>query len=306
MQWSRYYEIAPLSRKYIYIPTQESRELGKKIIKTIRTQWTPPDYFYHMRKGGHLSAITVHTQYSNLYPRFSVFDISGFFGQVTKNKAVRALKNFVPYETAEKWAYLSTVKKPFDHQRTLPYGFLQSGDIASLVLDRSYLGNEFRKISREKHIKISVFVDDIILSSPDADLLTFYSNCLLNAAQKSRFTFQKKKTICNVDEIDIFNIHCKHDLSLDFLIPKFGDFEEILVNHPSDPRVVFGVVDYMLKVNSESTFIFLENLIDRQILSKGHMLDTFIQKVRANSSMNIRDLLKKCCFSEKQEDELPF
>lgn len=306
MQWSRYYEIEPHSRKYIYIPTQESRELGKQIIKTIRNQWNPPNYFYHMKKGGHLSAIKAHTQYSNLHPRFSIFDISGFFGQVTRNKTLRVLKHFVPYETAEKWAYLSTVKKPFDHQRTLPYGFLQSGDIASLALDRSYLGNEFRKISQEKNIKISVFVDDIILSSPDSDLLSFHSDNLLVAAKKSNFALKQEKTICNVDEIDVFNIHCNQDLSLDFLIPKFENFEKTLVNYSSDPRVVFGIVDYMLKVNSNSTFIFLEYLLKKGIFPQGHFLNRFVQNKNLNPSINLRDLLKNCCFSKKQEDELPF
>lgn len=305
MQWSSYYELTPGSNKYIYIPTNQSRELGKIIVETIRKRWTPPAYFFHLRKGGHLAAIKHHIDQSCNPRKFSVFDISGYFGQVTENKLCRVLKNFVSFKKASQWAHDSTVRKPSENKRTLPYGFLQSGDLASLVLDRSYLGCEFRKIHQNPNIKLSVFVDDIIVSSSDPILLDQASIAIKDAAKLSNLKLNQDKTCCNVDEIEIFNIHCNQNFCLSFSQEKLNKFEKIIENHYTDPRVVFGVINYMLNVSTNDTIGFVNKIIDKYPYLSESSIELFSEKIKHPSSTPLKEHLRSACF-HNQKNEIPF
>lgn len=295
MQWLRYYELSPGSQKYIYIPTDESRTTGSEIINILKDRWKKPEYFYHFRAGGHLSAIKVHF-YNGEPCQFSVFDLSGYYRQITRSKLVRVLKKYVGYERALDWAQKSTVLQNGDLGRSIPLGFVQSGFLASLVLDNSCLGKTLREINKTPNIRISVFVDDIIISSQDHELLSFYSQKIKQASKKSNLTLHNRKTFCNIDSINIFNLSYTSGTEIDFCEDRVNNFKEILVNNCYKKFVVFGVIMYMLKVNPKRTLSILDSIVQEKGISKTGILGKFYYEHKIKENQNIIETLRKVCF----------
>jgi hypothetical protein len=126
----------------------------------ILRRWRVPHYFYHLRSGGHLAAVKAH-----LHNRcFSTLDISGFFDSVTRSKICRALPH-IGIDRRKAWeiAQQSTVEK-MPGSFSLPYGFVQSPVLASLALDRSGLGRRIAVLARSNQVRLSCYVDDLVLS----------------------------------------------------------------------------------------------------------------------------------------------
>ena len=124
-------------KKWIFCPTNKSKEKGYKFVLQILEKWAPPSYFYHLRPGGHIAAIKAHQ--NNKY--FCKIDISNFFTNIRKNRVLRSLKKikFSP-NSARHISEWSTVNSKDDRLlRILPYGFVQSQLIASVCLDCSAL-----------------------------------------------------------------------------------------------------------------------------------------------------------------------
>jgi hypothetical protein len=147
--------------RWIYVQTDDERAAATHLLAVLRKYWAPPKYFYHLRKGGHLSALQQHA-HDNF---FAVLDIEGFFGSVTKNKIARALKNIgFAWQDAVTVAHRSCVQEGV--KRILPFGYVQSPMLASIVLNKSALGSALEAVKKQG-LNVSVFMDDIILSHPD-------------------------------------------------------------------------------------------------------------------------------------------
>lgn len=107
--------------KWVYVPSELTRSEGIKILNSLSTKWTPPVYFYHFRKGGHIEALKVHLD--SYY--FAYIDLKGFFNSTSRSRVSRALKEFYSYEQARNIAKMSTIKNPTDSRlaHILPFGF---------------------------------------------------------------------------------------------------------------------------------------------------------------------------------------
>lgn len=201
-KWLTRFELKP--GRWVYVPTADSVSIGKQLKAAIEKRWTPPPYFYHLRAGGHVAALQAHVN-SKAFLRLDIHD---FFGSIGRSRVGRALTGLFSRAVANDWAHASTVRHPSEKARTfIPFGFVQSPILASICLAESALGTELRKLSRSRKVRVSVYVDDIILSSKDLSAL---SDSLLEAltlvAARSRFTFSAEKTQGPSPAIKAFNI----------------------------------------------------------------------------------------------------
>ena len=296
MFWVRYYEISPGSNKYIYIPTEKSRAIGSFIIENLQSKWEKPQYYYHFRKGGHLAAIKTHLS-TEKARTFSIFDLSGYYNQITRSKLIRVLKKYVGYEQAQEWATQSTLIHKGSRQRVLPLGFVQSVFLASLVLDNCRLGFVLREISSQKDMKVSVFVDDIIISSVNKKRVSYYSKKIQEAARKSNFTFQTKKTFCNVDDIRVFNLYCSQGINLDFSKDRLDSFRAALIENLDNKFVVWGLLAYMMKVNPNTTKSLINSIVQEIGINNSALLGECYYKYQLNPQLELWAALRQVCFA---------
>ena len=61
--------------------------MGAKIKTQVEGVWTAPDYFFHLRAGGHVRALQVHMGQTS----FLHLDIQDFFGCVNRSRVTRCL-----------------------------------------------------------------------------------------------------------------------------------------------------------------------------------------------------------------------
>ena len=193
------------SGRYVYIPTQQARVLGDQIQETVLKRWKPAGLFYHLhRRGGHVAAMRRHG--GSRY--FARRDISHFFGSVTRTKVARALRDIgFDNKTAFEIASASVVSSEIG--KHLPYGFVQSPVLATLALERSALGS-FVIGKTPGHLVVTIFADDIMMSSDNESSLREYGEALDESAAVAKFAFGSEKTaICELT-VEAFNCLIKH------------------------------------------------------------------------------------------------
>jgi hypothetical protein len=244
-KWSTKFELKP--GKWVFVPTREMAKFGKEIKLAIEGWWAPPPYFYHLRAGGHVAALKAHLGHS----MFLRLDVQDFFGSVSRTRVTRCLKKKFGYEKAREWANASTVTHPSHAKRTmLPFGFVQSPILASLCLAKSSLGSCLSKVYRNKDLAVSVYVDDIILSSRRPDVLDEgFLGGLRTAAERARFAFSAEKAQGPSPTIKAFNIElCKESVRIDE--ERMKAFVEALNKSESQPQRA-GIVSYISSVNAD-------------------------------------------------------
>ena len=199
-KWLNRFELKP--GRWVYVPAADARASGTAIKVEVERLWSPPDYFYHLQSGGHVAALRSHLGSSIFFKA----DIQNFFGSINRTRVTRCLKSKFSYKVAREWAVASTVQDPGSTNMTLPYGFVQSQLLASLCLSESALGRVLHRISRKDGAAVSVYVDDIVVSTRDAALLEkLYADVVL-AADRSRFTLNPAKSTAPSPQISAFNI----------------------------------------------------------------------------------------------------
>ena len=227
----------------VYVPTDEGRNFGNSVVQNVLKNWRPPSHFFHFRRGGHVAAVRHHIE-STVFARL---DIQSFFGSVTRSKLTRALRSLgMSNADALEIATQSTVAKPSPgHGRSLPFGFVQSPVLASLALDRSALGGCLRT-GRPGHIRLSVYVDDIIISGADEAHVRVYVEQIERAASLSRYTLSRAKSRVAVPSVKAFNL----DLSCSDLrvTPERMDAFSQIERTP-DQAKERAVVSYVASVN---------------------------------------------------------
>jgi hypothetical protein len=188
----------------VHVPTKYGLTRGYEIVDAVLARWRPPAYFYHFRPGGHVAACRHHLT----NPCFARLDIKSFFGSVTRTKVHRALRRIgVSQDDAFAFASTSTVLREGERGRyALPFGFVQSMVLASVALDRSLVGQRLLAAHRP-HIKVSVYVDDIILSARQMAPLLEYVNVLVATANAAGFQFNPSKTLEPSIFTEAFNIN---------------------------------------------------------------------------------------------------
>lgn len=251
-KWSQRFEIKP--GRWAYVPTEESVEIGKQVKKHIFSNWTSPPYFYHLCAGGHVSGLRVH-QENEL---FCKLDLADFFGSINLTRVTRVLKSQLCYEDARHWAKWSTVKDPGNKQSHLPFGFVQSPAIASLVLYSSHLGTLLSELANSSDITVSVYVDDILISGNNSTKLTEVYNALLDASVQSNFKVNHSKIHSPKAELSAFNLQLKNG-ELKVLENQFEEFCKAL-STTDNLCIQRGILSYVSKV-SQSQRKILESLI---------------------------------------------
>lgn len=190
--------------KPIFVPNDFSKSLGKKLVREVTKKYTFDKFIYHFKEGSHVLALHRHRE--NTF--FCRVDIHRFFYSVKRNRLKRILKA-VGIPKPEYYAKWSTVKNPFEGGGyVLPYGFVQSPMLATLILAESPIGTFIRDLPET--IDASVYMDDLCLSGNDELELREAFAKLKEAVAGAGFNLNKEKTREPAKQIDIFNCSLEH------------------------------------------------------------------------------------------------
>lgn len=243
-KWSTKFELKP--GKWVFVPTPEAAEQGAAIKKSIEENWKIPTFYFHLCSGGHVEAIRSHLSHKF----FAHADVQDFFGSINRSRVTRHLREWFPYPIAREMANASTVQHPDIAKRfILPYGFVQSQAVAGLCLDRSKLGRYLTKLSNNPKLAVSVYVDDIIVSSNDEGLCLSVLDEMEKAASESKLTLNPKKKEGPAEMITAFNIEIKKD-SMQLSEERLQRFIDAFMGADSEHQRQ-GIMSYVKSVNGQ-------------------------------------------------------
>lgn len=195
------YRFESANGKPVYVPSAAGRKIAKQLLKKLKRRFEPDPFFYHLHKGGHVAALHIHRQKKY----FARLDLQNFFYTISRNRIARALQQIgIPGgEFLAKW---STVKNQFAPPAyALPYGFVQSPMLASLVLSQSAVGEYLREI--DGLIVVSVYVDDISISGNNKRVLQRAYRKIRRKIAESNFVINEEKSFEPALAMDLFNCH---------------------------------------------------------------------------------------------------
>lgn len=246
-RWSSKFEIKPGS--WVFVPTDNQVLYGGHVKTSIETRWQPPAFYFHLRDGGHVKAL--HSHVNHKY--FLHLDISNFFGCINRSRITRNLKGIFSYDIAREVALKSTVKDPDNslNKFILPFGFVQSPIIASMCLAKSCLGKYLSFINREKEYSVSVYMDDIIVSSDNESRLELILDKVIPISDRSRFFLNKEKQEGPSSRVTVFNIELSHHL-LSITDKRLDEFKEAYVLAENE-HVKNGIFGYVESVNNKQS-----------------------------------------------------
>lgn len=154
--------------KWFFVPNERCVRRGDRILKFFSKRVSFPSYYFHYQKGGHVAAL--HAHIANTL--FFKIDIQNFYYSIARMRVTRALRHW-RYPGAGTFSKWSCVLNPtaLGPKHALPIGFVQSPLLASLVLMQSPVHDAIER-ARSKGVCISVYLDDLIGSHTDRELLT--------------------------------------------------------------------------------------------------------------------------------------
>lgn len=226
--------------KFAYVPTAQNRLVGLRHVSHIRSKWSPHSSFFHFQKGGHVAAMRLHV--GSEY--FLKFDIADFFPSVHRNRIIKCLKKVgYSFYEAESFAVFSTVRSKSCNKFVIPFGFTQSSLLASLDLYFSNLGKFLFNLPIS--VSLSVYMDDIILSSNDKALLTQIASGCVDAFLESGYKVNQRKSVLTpTSAVSAFNIILqKNGLSLNEKKIEFFENEMAKKANPLYSRAIWGYVN---------------------------------------------------------------
>lgn len=216
-----YFEIKP--GKFVYVQHPDFRVVASRRLMVAKRKWRAPHNYFHFRKGGHVAALREHE--SNIY--FGRLDIQNFFSSVTKNKSIRSLKKIgFSFIEAQEFASESVVN--IGGKLVLPYGFIQSPFLASLSLAHSDLGNCLRRL-QNTDIKITVYMDDILISSNSSELVSSAMKAIEHAADNSLMRINPSKRLGPALMVEAFNVDLSNN-ALRIADLKFAEFCQRMID----------------------------------------------------------------------------
>jgi len=193
--------------KPVFVPTKIGRRIGREIKEAVEGTFAFDPIYFHLRRGGHVAAMHHHRDNHS----FACIDISNFFYSISRRRVQSALDR-AKVGNARFYAKWSTVVSPFgDPQYALPYGFVQSPILASLVVATSDLGRHL--LGLPASIKVGVYVDDISLSSDDETELQRAYDSILGVIASDGLAVSPAKLRPPAHEIDIFNCDLAHGMA---------------------------------------------------------------------------------------------
>ncbi len=187
--------------KPVFVPSDEGRKIGRELKRKLERRFDPPEFYFHLRDGGHVAAIHAHR--AKKY--FARVDIENFFYSISRNRVARALRH-LNMAGSERYAKWSTVKNPYGNPSySLPYGFVQSPILASIVLAQSPLGALLNELA--ERVLVSVYMDDIAISSNNLRNLERAFRKIRRKCKESKFPINEAKSCAPGLEMELFNCH---------------------------------------------------------------------------------------------------
>lgn len=194
--------------KPVFVPSDLGRRIGEDVKKQVEIAFCFEDTYYHLKKGSHIAALHAHR--NNLF--FCKVDIKNFFYSVARNRVVKALCS-IGIKSSAHYGKWSCVRNPYDEPTyALPYGFVQSPVLATLVLEKSEAGKKIRQLAQT--VTVSVYMDDIALSSNDLTILDQKYHELIQAINAANFNVNNQKCVTPCEKMTIFNCSLKKDETL--------------------------------------------------------------------------------------------
>lgn len=151
-----------INYREIYKPDSQLKSLLKSINKRILAKGHFPTTIHCGPKG---RSIVTATKYHKNFTHHVSLDINAFFDKVTMNATNIALKNAGFNERVANIIIQASIE-----DNRLPQGFPTSSILSALVISISL--EDFYKIFDKKMIILSVYADDILLSSNNKEVLT--------------------------------------------------------------------------------------------------------------------------------------
>ncbi len=188
--------------KPIFAPSKLGERIGLDIKAQVEAAYQFDSFVYHLKKsGGHVAALHAHRDHQY----FARIDIKRFFYSIARNRVQRCLSE-IGILRSRHYAKWSCVKNPYlAPAYCLPYGFVQSPVLATLVLMSSTVGCCLRQLEAERTVTISVYMDDISLSSDNERALQSAFENVLLALKSANFEVNDTKVRAPSAKMDIFN-----------------------------------------------------------------------------------------------------
>lgn len=236
------FELGRGSGKYVYVQTEEYKRYGRQLIREIRTRWTPPSFYFHLQRGGHVEAARIHRNSTF----FAHLDLKRFFNSCRRSRVVRALIK-IGYSRVEALQISTDSLVGPKGRQSIPYGFSQSPILATACLHFSALGSEIGRIDEEGGC-ISAYVDDLIVSGLDEHSVSALVERLIRAADRAGFTIAHEKSSGTQPAISPFNLALAHNV-LEIGSDQLAEFEARLASTTSE-AVREGTLRYASFVNA--------------------------------------------------------
>jgi len=234
IQFQNYDYSFKINGKPAFAPSGLGRRIGKDVKDRVERAFHFEDFFYNLRKGGHVAALHAHR--SQKY--FAKFDIENFFYSIARNRVARSLRS-ISVSRAGHYSKWSCVKNPYKiPSYALPYGFVQSPILAALVLAQSPLGDALRKLSGS--VTVAVYVDDISLSSNDLPALCDAFEEISMAFAPSSFKANDAKTVEPCEVLSVFNCYLSMGRAM-VLTERIAEFYA----SPRSPASIAGFQSYV-------------------------------------------------------------
>ncbi len=230
----------------VYVPTAKGKARGAEIKAAVENLWTPPSYYYHLQPGGHVAAVRQH----HGAPWVASLDLKRFFDHLSRARVHRAMKK-LGFSQHDAWeiACDSVVdKNPPKRHFSIPFGFVQSPILASVVLSKSALGHALRNC-RASGITVTVYVDDISLSADNELAVNDAIAQLDDAAKLSGFQFNPDKTQGPAATVRSFNIEFGSG-QMKILPDRLAEFEVAL--RTANEAKIGGILGYVASVSDAS------------------------------------------------------
>jgi|CXWL01.1.fsa_nt_gi hypothetical protein len=193
--------------KPVFVPSERGRRIGQELKELIESKVAFEPIFYHLAKGGHVAAI--HSHRNNVF--FAKIDLRNFFYSISRNRVARALHE-AGVSKVRHYAKWSCVKSPNESPAyALPYGFVQSPILATLVLRDSALGQLAIRLADT--VTTSIYLDDIAISSNDRPALESAYSSLVLAVDKSNFEINETKAVGPTSKMTLFNCELTYALT---------------------------------------------------------------------------------------------
>jgi hypothetical protein len=190
--------------KWVFAPTEACKEKGHALKALVENAVGFEPFYYHLRRGGHVAAL--HTHRPQRF--FARVDIKNFFYSISKSRVAGALHD-IGIPAVRDYAKWSCVKNPLDKPAyALPYGFVQSPILASLVLRQSSVGTLLRGLSNS--VAVSVYVDDIAISGADRAVVDEAFDRLLQSLEAANFALSPSKTAPTAEALELFNCELRY------------------------------------------------------------------------------------------------